>query len=190
MDWASLLQQYGYLAVFIGTIFEGETVLILGAYAVQQHILVFWFLVAVATAGGFISDQVYYQIGSKYGRDFIAKKPTFKQKFDRASVFIDRYPYMTILCMRFAWGLRTVLPLSVGIRHVPLLKFILVDLIACFIWAFIIVSVGMQITAWLHHIWEIFLPYHEAFYIVIAVVATLVILRLGYVLIRYIRAPK
>ncbi|WP_139852809.1 DedA family protein [Acinetobacter pullicarnis] len=190
MDWASLLQQYGYIAVFIGTIFEGETVLVLGAYAVQQHILNFWLLVLVAAMGGFIGDQSYYQIGAKYGRAFIDNKPKLKQKFEQASIFIDRYPYLTILFMRFAWGLRTILPMSVGIRHFPRLKFIAVNLLACFLWAFVVVSVGIQISHWLHRIWRNLLPYHEAFYVTVAAVATLLVVRLAYMLIQHIRARQ
>ena len=58
-DWSALLQHYGYLAVFVGAFFEGETVLLLGAYAVQQHIFSFWNLIAVAMVGGFLGDQMY-----------------------------------------------------------------------------------------------------------------------------------
>lgn len=35
MDWTYLLQHYGYFAVVIGSFFEGETILMLGAYAVH-----------------------------------------------------------------------------------------------------------------------------------------------------------
>jgi len=190
MDWGTLLQNYGYIAVFIGTIFEGETVLILGAYAVQQHIFHFWALILVATFGAFIGDQIYYQLGAKYGYAFIAKKPKLKQKFENASIFIDRYPYVTILCMRFAWGLRTVLPMSVGIRRFPLFKYMAINLLASFIWAFVVVSVGMQITRWLHHFWQGLLPYHHTMYIMIAVLGTLFVVRIIYAFFMHLHNKK
>jgi len=182
MNWAGLLQHYGYFAIFIGTLFEGETVLILGAYAVHQHIFHFWFLIIVAMAGGFIGDQFYYQIGAHYGQKIIHSKPQLEKKFAQASNFIDKYPVLTILLMRFAWGLRTILPISIGIKAYPVWKYIGVNLLACFIWAFVIVSVGLQISHWLHVFWLKMLPYHQDIYIVLAVVACIVLARIIYAL--------
>lgn len=60
MNWTDLIQHYGYFAILIGSFFEGETVLMLGAYAVHQHVFNFWLLIIVAMLGGFLGDQLYY----------------------------------------------------------------------------------------------------------------------------------
>ncbi|MCG2608340.1 DedA family protein [Acinetobacter sp. SM34] len=186
MNWTDLLQHYGYFAIFIGTLLEGETVLILGAYAVHQHIFHFWILIMVAMAGGFIGDQFYYQIGMRYGQKIIQSKPQLAQKFAQASIIIDHYPVLTILLMRFAWGLRTILPISIGIKAYPLWKYMLINLLACLIWAFVVVSVGLQISYWLHVFWAKILPYHHDLYIILAVVACILLLRIMYaIVIRY-----
>ncbi|WP_171255189.1 DedA family protein, partial [Acinetobacter terrae] len=114
INWSTLLQHYGYLAILVGTFFEGETVLLLGAYAVNQHILNFWLLIATAMIGSFIGDQFYYHMGRKYGYDFISRRPKLERKFQQASLFVEYYPTLSILLMRFAWGLRTVIPISFG----------------------------------------------------------------------------
>ena len=36
---SELLQQYGYIVVFVAGLFEGETILMLGAFAVHQGYL-------------------------------------------------------------------------------------------------------------------------------------------------------
>lgn len=188
MNWEHLLEHYGYWAVFIGTIFEGETVLVLGAYAVNQYILKFWMLIVVATLGAFIGDQAYYLIGRHYGRQLINKKPILAQKFDQASQFIDRYPNITILVMRFAWGLRTVLPMSIGIRKYHLGKYMLMNLIASLIWALVIVCFGIKISEWLHLLFKKLLPYHHDFYIILSVV--LVILLIAFIRYFYFKFKK
>lgn len=53
MGWTILLEEYGYSAVMIGAFFEGEAILMLGSYAVQQHVLSFWPLILFAMLGGF-----------------------------------------------------------------------------------------------------------------------------------------
>lgn len=189
-DWSHLLQQYGYFAVVIGTFFEGETVILLGAYAVQQHILNFWLLIVAAMIGGFFGDQLYYQIGSKFGYDFVKKRPKLERKFDRASQLIDRYPTITILIMRFAWGLRTIIPMSFGIKKYSIWRYVLVNIIASFIWAFTVVSVGIQVSHWLHKLWEILLPQRLEILIVAAVIICIILIRLVYILLTRNKAKQ
>ncbi|WP_227602074.1 MULTISPECIES: DedA family protein [Acinetobacter] len=180
MNWTELIQHYGYWAIFAGTLFEGETVLMLGAYAVHQHLLNFWLLLSVAMLGSFIGDQFYYQLGVRYGQKMLESQPEFAKKFQRASQFIDRYPILTILGMRFAWGLRTVLPIAVGIKAYPIWKYVLINIVACFIWAWVVISAGVYITHALHAFWQYILPYDEELYTVIAVIVCIALGRVVY----------
>jgi membrane protein DedA with SNARE-associated domain len=179
-DWSSLVQHYGYLAVLIGSFFEGETVLMLSAYAVQQHILSFWPLVGIAMFGGFLGDQFYYALGYKYGYSFISSRPKLNSKFKRASLLIVRFPTLSILLMRFLWGLRTVIPMSFGILRYPILRYSLINLLASFIWAFVVISVGLQVSHWLHVFWHMLLPNQRKIIITLAVISCIVIARLIY----------
>ncbi|WP_227554231.1 DedA family protein [Acinetobacter lanii] len=175
-DWAELLQQYGYFAVMIGAFFEGETVVVLGAYAVQQHILSYWLLIFAAMFGGFVGDQFYYYIGSKFGYGFIKKRPKLAEKFDRASSLIDRYPILMILIMRFAWGLRTLIPMSFGVKKYPLIRYTPVNLLASFIWAWLVVTLGVQLSHWFENIWQSLLPQYHDLIISGAVIVCLIVI--------------
>lgn len=179
-DWSALLQHYGYAAIFIGAFFEGETVLLLGAYAVHQKIFSFWPLVGVAMFGGFLGDQMYYYLGHKYGYAFIQNRPKLNQKFERASQLIARFPILSILLMRFLWGLRTVIPMSFGIMRYPAMRYMAVNLFASFLWAFVVVSVGLQVSHWLHVLWHMLLPHQHKIVIVAAVICCIVLLRFIY----------
>lgn len=190
MNWTDLIQHYGYFAIFVGSLFEGETVLMLGAYAVHQHLLNFWLLIVVAMLGGFIGDQFYYQVGRHYGKKIIQSKPELAENFDKASQFIERFPVLTILLMRFAWGLRTVLPIAVGIKGYAVWKYIFINLLACFIWAWVVVTIGVKVTYWLHVFWKNILPYHEDVYTVMAVVICIVLGRVLYIVFKKLRHQK
>ena len=55
--------------------------------------------------------------------------------------------------MRFAWGLRTALPIAVGMSHLPWQRFLLLNLLSALLWAPLIASVGYVFGALLaHHI--------------------------------------
>lgn len=183
LDWTNLLQNYGYLAVFVGTFFEGETVLLLGSFAAHHNILNIWWLLLTASIGAFIGDQFYYHIGSKVGYKIIHKNSKLTEKFNRVSSFIEKYPTITILCMRFAWGLRTVIPISFGIKKYNYVHYFIVNIFASVLWATVIIFIGVQITEWVHQVWDSL--FHMHFDIVIIctlVLTTLIILYKIYVL--------
>lgn len=191
MDWTYLLQHYGYFAVVIGSFFEGETILMLGAYAVHQHVLNFWLLIVSAMIGGGIGDQLYYQIGKRYGYDFIDQHPKLKLRFQKASVLIENYPTLSILLMRFAWGLRTVIPMIIGIKQYPVLRYMAINLLGCFIWAFVIVSVGLQVSHWLHLFWQAVVQHDEySALIIVAVITCILLVRFVFWMVSYLRQSK
>jgi hypothetical protein len=58
LDVNSLLVNYGYWAVFIGCLLEGETILILGGLAAHQSSLRLVHVIVIATLGGMLGDQI------------------------------------------------------------------------------------------------------------------------------------
>src|SRR5512141_2386306 len=60
MDIAALIAQYGYTAVFLGALFEGESVLLLAGYAAHRGYLDFSVLAGVAAIGAMTSDQFFF----------------------------------------------------------------------------------------------------------------------------------
>src|SRR5260370_41283512 len=61
-----LLATYGYLAVFVGSLLEGETVLILAGFAAHQGYLSFPLVAGVAFCGGTLGDQSLLFLGPRY----------------------------------------------------------------------------------------------------------------------------
>ena len=89
--------------------------------------------------------------------------------------------------MRFAWGFRTILPIAVGVRAYPVWKYVLINLVACFIWAMLVATIGFQISHYLHLFWAKMLPYHQDIYIVIAVILCIVFFRVLYTVLKWWR---
>ena len=82
--------------------------------------------------------------------------------------------------MRFLWGLRTIIPMSFGIMHYPALRYLVINLIASFIWAFVVVSVGLQVSHWLHIFWHMLLPHQHKIVIIGAVIFCILLVRIVY----------
>ena len=71
MNLPQILTDYGYLGVFIGTLMEGETVLLLAGFAAHQGYLVLGLVIAVAFVGGTLGDQIAFFLGRRYGNRLI-----------------------------------------------------------------------------------------------------------------------
>ncbi len=58
MDINHLISQYGYAALIVGSMAEGETITLLGGVAAHQGLLKFPLVVIAVALGGMIGDQL------------------------------------------------------------------------------------------------------------------------------------
>nr|VUD32781.1 DedA family inner membrane protein YohD [Raoultella sp. NCTC 9187] len=68
MDINNLISHYGYAALVIGSIAEGETITLLGGVAAHQGLLKFPLVVISVALGGMIGDQLLYLLGQALWR--------------------------------------------------------------------------------------------------------------------------
>jgi membrane protein DedA with SNARE-associated domain len=147
MDLATLIAQFGYIAVLLGTVFEGETVLLLAGYSAHRGYLDIAAVIAVAWLGGAIGDQFFFWLGHRYGQDLIAHRPVLHARVERALGLIERHPVAIILVMRFLWGMRMALPIAIGISRVRWQRFFWLNLLSAALWAPIIAGIGWSFGA-------------------------------------------
>ncbi len=67
MDINNLISHYGYAALIIGSMAEGETITLLGGVVAHQGLLKFPLVVISVALGGMIGDQVLYLLGRRFG---------------------------------------------------------------------------------------------------------------------------
>src|SRR5690606_6262445 len=114
MNLPDLLQQYGYEAVFVGTFVEGESMVMLGGYGAHRHYLRLEWVIAAAFAAALLSDQLYYRLGRWQGERMLSRPRRWHAKLARATRLVERHGAVTVLAMRFMWGLRIALPFTIG----------------------------------------------------------------------------
>ncbi len=144
---SELVAQYGYLAVFIGTIFEGETILVLGAVAAKLGYLKIELVVLLAWTGAFVGDQAYFWVGRLYGKRLVARWPSWRMRVHRATRLLEKYDTWFILGFRFVYGIRSISPFVIGMSRIAAWRFMLLNLIATFLWAGILGSVSFLLGA-------------------------------------------
>lgn len=137
---AQLIADYGYLAVFVGTFFEGETILVLGGFAAHRGYLDIKLVMLAAFVGTFLGDQLYYFIGRRWGIALLAKRPRWRDRSAKAMALLHKYDVIFILSFRFIYGVRSVSPFVIGMSGISPMRFMPLNLLAAFIWA---IAVGL-----------------------------------------------
>jgi membrane protein DedA with SNARE-associated domain len=137
----SLVFHFGYLAIAIGTFFEGETILILGGLAAHQGYLALPGVAICAFIGSLAGDQTAFLLGRRRGRAFLENRPRLRARADRVIALLERRQVALILGFRFLYGLRNVVPFAAGASRVPVRRFVALNAVGAIVWS-IAFSVG------------------------------------------------
>ncbi|MCI0653457.1 MAG: DedA family protein [Methylococcaceae bacterium] len=134
------LKEYGYIILFLWSILEGETGLIMGGVLCHTGDMSYPVAVLVAGLGGFAGDQIYFYIG-RFNKGFIQTKlHTQRRKFAIAHLLLKKYGWPIIFVQRYMYGLRTVIPISIGITKYSGEKFAVINLISALVWAAVTIT--------------------------------------------------
>lgn len=166
-----LLVNYGYWAVFIGCLLEGETILILGGLAAHQTSLRLLDVIAVATLGGMLGDQILFWTGRYFGPRILPKLHRQQATIDRVSGLIERYPTASIFSVRFLYGMRLVGPLVIGASRLSPIRFSLVNLLGAAVWATLFVMGGYWAGEALENLLGNLKPYRLPIFACVVVIA-------------------
>ena len=135
-DWfIEQLRTYGYIILFIWSIMEGEMGLVMAGLMTHSGDMDLYMAILVAGLGGFTGDQIYFYIG-RFNKKYINKKlKTQRRKFALAHLLLNKYGWPIIFVQRYMYGLRTIIPMAIGITRYNSKFFAFINLISAFIWA-------------------------------------------------------
>ncbi len=130
-----LMKEYGYIILFAWSILEGEMGLIMAG--LLCHTGDMWLLGAIFVAGlgGFVGDQIYFYIG-RYNKSYVHTK--FKgqrRKFALAHLLLKKYGWPIIFVQRYMYGMRTIIPISIGLTRYDAKMFAFINLLSAWCWA-------------------------------------------------------
>ena len=130
-----LLRKYGYIILFAWGMLEGEAGLIMAGLLAHTGDMNLYIAIFVAGLGGFAGDQVYFYIG-RFNKDYVYKK--FKgqrRKFAFAHLLLKKHGWPIIFVQRYMYGMRTIIPISIGLTRYDARMFAFINLISAWCWA-------------------------------------------------------
>jgi len=153
MSLEHLIATYGYAAIAIGTLFEGETILVLGGFAAHRGYLDLPWVIVCACIGTISGDQFYFYLGRLKGKKTLERRPAWKAKAGKVLSWLDNQQIWLIIGYRFLYGLRSVTPFIIGAGPVSALRFLVLNVIGAALW-----SAGIGVLGYLcGHTLEIFI---------------------------------
>lgn len=147
MSLADWVAHYGYFAVAVGCLLEGETVLLLAGVAVHRGLLDLPAVAAVAFVAGFAGDQAWFFVGRRFGDRLIRRFTAVQRAVPRIQDLILRHQNLLVLGIRFMIGLRIAGPVLMGWSRVQALRFVLLNLLGAALWVAVIGGGGYYFSA-------------------------------------------
>jgi membrane protein DedA with SNARE-associated domain len=139
------LNQYGYLALIIGTFLEGEVAILIASSLVSNGIFQLHYTILFAFSGSFISDWLYYLIGRFNGKYFVERNETAKRWATPVTNLFNQYQLPVLLSYRFLYGFRIVIPVVIGMSGLRPLQFLVYSVVAGLLWASVVSITGYYI---------------------------------------------
>ncbi|MDP1689103.1 MAG: DedA family protein [bacterium] len=133
---------YGYLAIFVGSILEGETVLVLGGLAAHQGYLSIVYVFLFSFFGAMVGDFGWFLLGRIWGERILNRFLRFKKMTSRMMGAIHRRPGTLSFLLRFLYGLRHIVPFSIGMSKISPKKFFALNASGALLWGAVMVGIG------------------------------------------------
>lgn len=142
-----LVADYGYLAVFLGTVLEGEAVLLAAAVAASHGLLAAPAVAATAAAGAWVGHVVFFRIGRWKGRDWLFGHRRLGPHARRADAVITRYGWTSVFILQYLYGARIAGALLFGLSSFRLPRFLALQAVNCVTWAVVVTAAGYLLGA-------------------------------------------
>jgi undecaprenyl-diphosphatase len=139
--WASLLP---YSGVLLAAIVEGEIAFFAAATLVAHGQLSAVGVLFSGAMGAAIGDQAYFYLVRGRLPRWVARYPSIGRRAAPLVERVRRHASLMVLLIRFAPGLRIALASACAWVEVPPLRFSLLNLLAAFVWA----SVLLLLVGW------------------------------------------
>jgi membrane protein DedA with SNARE-associated domain len=149
-----LIRSYGYLACFVGTFFEGETVLVIASFAARRGYLDLRAVIVVAAVGSLAGDQFFFLLGRIRGRALLAARPAWQARARRADEVLAQHRTTILFSFRFLVGLRMILPFVLGMGGMSAVRFLAFNVVGAAIWSLTIGAAGYAFGATLELLLE------------------------------------
>jgi len=147
------ISRYGYIAIFILTFFEGESVLFAAGFLAFHGYLDAPLVVLVSTTASYVGHGAFFLIALYRREGFLRLIQRFiKVNLLKLESLVARYGSAAIFITQWIYGFRLLSAAVLGLSRMNTKKYFTLQFISCLIWAVICTGIGYYFGATLTHL--------------------------------------
>lgn len=134
------LSIYGYIFLFLYSFGGGMVAIIAAGILSYSGKLDLTICIIIASIGNFVGSSLLFYLARYNKAQIMPYIKKHLRKFALAQIAIKKYGNAIILIQKYIYGVKTLVPVAIGITKYNLNRFMILNLIASFIWG---VSLGL-----------------------------------------------
>lgn len=169
----------------------GDLLVAFGGYLAAESIISLWIVLVLTTVASVVGFMTMYWLGSYWGIGIQQQKKEFwlmrfisLKYINKVRDWMQRWGQGVIMANRFLAGTRSVIALTAGISHTPILPTVLSSTLSSILWNAILLGFGWFV----HENWQIIGDYLSIYGRIILILIAVLIT--GRFLISYYRKKR
>lgn len=121
----------------VGTVVPGSSVVVVGGVLVGLQVLDPWWAGLAAVTGATLGDGMSYWLGRHYHERLLNLWPlkSYPALFERGQAYFTRNGGKSVFLGRFLGPVRAIVPVVAGMSDMPVLRFMVVNVLSAIAWA-------------------------------------------------------
>lgn len=129
------LATYGYVVLFFYSLGGGMLAIIAAGILSAQGSLELWLCIAVAFVANAVGDSILFYIGRYNKSAIIPYLKGQERKLSYCSLLVRKNGSWLVFLQKFIYGVKTLVPIAMGLARYSFFKFSILNIFASFIWA-------------------------------------------------------
>jgi len=140
-DMFSNLATYGYIALFLYSLGGGFVGLMAAGVLSYMGKLDIAASITVATVSNFLGDMLLFYLARYHKHDVLKYFHKHRRKLALSHLLMKRHGSWIIFLQKFVYGIKTLIPLAIGITKYDFTKFSILNFFAAIVWG-VVVGLG------------------------------------------------
>ncbi|MEE8588113.1 MAG: DedA family protein [Sulfurimonadaceae bacterium] len=137
-DMLTSLVTYGYIGLFLYSLGGGFIALMAAAVLASQGKMDLGLAMGIAFVGNFIGDTLLFYMAHYHKSDIRNYLRKHRRKLALSHILMKKYGSWVIFLQKFVYGIKTLIPLAIGITKYPFARFSILNFLATIVWTVVI----------------------------------------------------
>lgn len=141
----STIQDWGYIALFLYSFGGGMLAIAVAGVLASTGDLNIFYVVTIAIVSNFLGDQFLFMLArnnKSYAKNMMKKH---QRKIAYSHLLMRKYGTLVVFIQKYLYGVKTLVPLAMGLSKYDLNKFIGFNLLASLLWGTVVGSISYSL---------------------------------------------